>query len=66
MFLEHYSVGLQARHGRPGNWHQHQHRGLPPQGEDGGNISVTLGARILPPSPRSGSSSLGGGTPPIL
>eukprot|EP00959_Pyramimonas_sp_CCMP1952_P207472 4339963-Pyramimonas_sp.AAC.1 len=29
-------------------------------------MSVTLAARILPPSPRSGSSSLGGGTPAIL
>eukprot|EP00959_Pyramimonas_sp_CCMP1952_P028645 600972-Pyramimonas_sp.AAC.1 len=32
----------------------------------GDNTSVTLAANILPPSPRSGSSSLGGGTPPIL
>eukprot|EP00959_Pyramimonas_sp_CCMP1952_P303795 6357577-Pyramimonas_sp.AAC.1 len=32
----------------------------------GGHIPVTLEARMLPPSPRLGSSSLGEGTPPIL
>eukprot|EP00959_Pyramimonas_sp_CCMP1952_P060016 1253832-Pyramimonas_sp.AAC.1 len=32
----------------------------------GGNISATLEASILPPSPRSGSASLGGGIPPVL
>eukprot|EP00959_Pyramimonas_sp_CCMP1952_P104558 2185534-Pyramimonas_sp.AAC.1 len=40
-------------------------RGCPDFGV-GANISATLEARILPPSPRSGSSSLGGGTPPTL
>eukprot|EP00959_Pyramimonas_sp_CCMP1952_P118489 2477489-Pyramimonas_sp.AAC.1 len=32
----------------------------------GGNVPPSLKARISPPSPRSGSSSLGGDTPPTL